>query len=101
MSYYVWANEDCCNKTDSIKEAFKWRYEFMRDGAENVYVTDGDNAIVTNNVSCDDLLIEAKGLLSESGTKNPEYDRAIYELCFRALGLDDIEEARKLLEQIK
>lgn len=49
--YYVWCDDDCQNKTDSLEEAKKWRDEFVADGraswivdSDNNYITDGEMA---------------------------------------------------------
>lgn len=50
-SYYVWCDDDCQNKTDSLAEAKEWRDKFIAEGraawivdAGNNYITDGEVA---------------------------------------------------------
>lgn len=68
--FYIWADEDCDNKTDSLKEAKAIRLELFNAGREDVYIADADG------VEMVDAEIEAHEALADAGyfagVRNPE-----------------------------
>jgi hypothetical protein len=67
--FYIWANDDCDNKTDSFKEAKVIRLELFNDGCEDVHIVDADGIEVV------DAEIEAHEALVKhgyfAGARNP------------------------------
>jgi hypothetical protein len=84
MNFYVWCDESCDNVTESIREAIQWMEDFRQEGRDS-YIVDLDN-----NVLPITLYIESAGLLEDcEPTDNPEYWRALVEVCQRASGWCD------------
>ena len=46
--YYIWADEDCGNKSDSWAEAKAIRLELVNDGSEDVHIVDADGVEVVD-----------------------------------------------------
>lgn len=59
--FYIWANDDCSNKSDCFKEAKSIRLELFNDGGLNVHIVDADGVEVT------DSEIEAHETLAKAG----------------------------------
>ena len=68
--FYIWANEDCANKTDDFKEAKVIRLALINAGGVSVHIVDADGVEVM------DVEIECHEGLAESGyfagVRNPE-----------------------------
>jgi hypothetical protein len=43
--FYVWVDDDCPDKTESLELAREWRDEFLREGRDS-YIVDEDNNLV-------------------------------------------------------
>ncbi len=59
--FYIWANEDCANKSDSFSEAKAIRLALVNYGCEAVYIVDTDGVEVV------DAEIEAHEALAKAG----------------------------------
>lgn len=57
--FYIWANEDCSNKSDSFAEAKAIRLELFNDGGTTVHIVDADGVEVV------DAEIEAHEVLAK------------------------------------
>lgn len=59
--FYIWANDDCANKTDSFKEAKAIRLVLFNEGGESVHIVDAEGVEVV------DTEIEAHEALARAG----------------------------------
>lgn len=59
--FYIWANEDCSNKSDSFEEAKAIRMELYNDAGTSVHIVDADGVEVV------DAVIEAHEALANAG----------------------------------
>ncbi|KLR57140.1 hypothetical protein [Diaphorobacter sp. J5-51] len=59
--FYIWANEDCDNKSDSFSEAKAIRLALFNGGGESVHIVDADGVEVV------DTEIEAHEALAKAG----------------------------------
>ena len=48
--FYIWANEDCANKSECFNEAKAIRLELFNEGGESVYIVDADGVEVVDKV---------------------------------------------------
>ena len=68
--FYIWANDDCANKTNNFKEAKAIRLTLFNEGGESVHIVDADGVEVV------DAEIEAHEVLANAGyfagTRKPE-----------------------------
>ena len=68
--FYIWANDDCANKSDSFVEAKAIRLALFNEGGESVHIVDADGVEVV------DTEIEAHEALAKTGyfvgARNPE-----------------------------
>lgn len=46
--FYIWANDDCANKTEDFKEAKAIRLALFNEGGENCYIADADGIEVVD-----------------------------------------------------
>lgn len=59
--FYIWANDDCANKTNNFNEAKAIRLTLFNEGGESVYIVDADGVEVV------DAEIEAHEALANAG----------------------------------
>lgn len=58
--FYIWANEDCANKTNSFKEAKAIRLALFNDGGESVHIVDADGVeVVDAEIEAHEALVNA------------------------------------------
>ena len=47
--FYIWANDDCANKSDSFSEAKNIRLAMFNEGGESVHIVDADGVEVVDS----------------------------------------------------
>jgi len=58
--FYIWANEDCANKSDSFKQAKAIRLALFNDGGESVHIVDADGVeVVDAEIEAHEALVNA------------------------------------------
>lgn len=57
--FYIWANEDCDNKTDSFKKAKAIRLELINEGCESVHIVDANGVEVDAEIQAQEQLATA------------------------------------------
>ena len=68
--FYVWANEDCANKSESFKEAKAIRLQLINEGSEGVYIVDAFGVeVVDAEVLAHEALMNAGYF---AGARRPE-----------------------------
>lgn len=58
--FYIWANEDCANKSDSFKQAKAIRLALFNDGGKSVHIVDADGVeVVDAEIEAHEALVNA------------------------------------------
>lgn len=58
--FYIWANDDCSNKTNSFKEAKSIRLALFNEGGESVHIVDADGVeVVDAEIEAHEALVNA------------------------------------------
>ena len=58
--FYIWANEDCANKSDSFKEAKATRLALFNEGGDSVHIVDADGVeVVDAEIEAHEALVNA------------------------------------------
>ena len=58
--FYIWANEDCANKSDSFKEAKATRLALFNEGGDSVHLVDADGVeVVDAEIEAHEALVNA------------------------------------------
>ena len=58
--FYIWANEDCANMSDSFKDAKAIRLALFNDGGESVHIVDADGVeVVDAEIEAHEALVNA------------------------------------------
>lgn len=58
--FYIWANEDCANKSHSFKQAKAIRLALFNDGGESVHIVDADGVeVVDAEIEAHEALVNA------------------------------------------
>ena len=68
--FYIWANEDCANKTDDFKEAKVIRLALFNEGGESVHIVDADGVEVVDEEIKAHEEIATAGYFA--GARNPD-----------------------------
>lgn len=68
--FYIWANDDCANKSDSFSEAKTIRLALFNEGGESVYIVDADGVeVVDAEIECHESLAKSGYF---AGARKPE-----------------------------
>lgn len=68
--FYIWANEDCANKSDSFSEAKKIRLALINEGGVSVHIVDADGVeVVDAEIEGHEALVNAGYY---AGTRKPD-----------------------------
>ena len=58
--FYIWANDDCANKTNNFKEAKAIRLTLFNEGGESVHIVDADGVeVVDAEIEAHEALVNA------------------------------------------
>ena len=68
--FYIWANDDCANKTNNFKEAKAIRLTLFNEGGESVHIVDADGVeVVDAEIEAHEALVNAGYF---AGARKPE-----------------------------
>lgn len=68
--FYIWANDDCANKSDSFSEAKNIRLALFNEGGESVHIVDADGVeVVDSEIECHEALAKSGYF---AGARNPK-----------------------------
>lgn len=68
--FYIWANDDCANKSDSFSEAKTIRLALFNEGGESVHIVDADGVeVVDAEIECHESLANSGYF---AGARKPE-----------------------------
>lgn len=68
--FYIWANDDCANKSHSFSEAKTIRLALFNEGGESVHIVDANGVeVVDSEIECHEALANAGYF---AGTRKPE-----------------------------
>lgn len=68
--FYIWANEDCANKSDSFTEAKAIRLALFNEGAQSVHIVDANGVeVVDREIEAHERLVKHEYF---AGKRNPD-----------------------------
>lgn len=60
LPFYIWANEDCDNKSDNFKKAKAIRLALFNEGGQSVHIVDADGVeVVDSEIEAHEALVKA------------------------------------------